>query len=114
MSHRDRSIANMRCEAKRIYHQRRYINKLEKDKKDLQEKINTYENPEDLTLMFMYCEEKTKDKIKELQQRIDRAEECIKTFLCSEEYIIVDGTAIADNYAAVLEILKGGSHVNRE
>lgn len=29
MSHRDRSIANTRCEAKRIYHQRRYINKLE-------------------------------------------------------------------------------------
>jgi hypothetical protein len=83
MSHRDRSIANMRCEAKRIYHQRRYINKLEKDKKDL-------------------------------QQRIYIAEECIKTFLCSEEYILVDGTAIADNYAAVLEILKGGSHVNRE
>jgi hypothetical protein len=30
MSHRDRSIANMRCEAKRIYNQRRYINKLER------------------------------------------------------------------------------------
>lgn len=35
MSHRDRSIANMRCEAKRIYNQRRYINKLEKDIKEL-------------------------------------------------------------------------------
>lgn len=30
MSHRDRSVANMRCEAKRIYNQRRYINKLER------------------------------------------------------------------------------------
>ncbi len=30
MSHKDRSIANMRCEAKRIYNQRRYINKLER------------------------------------------------------------------------------------
>ena len=40
MSHRDRSIANMRCEAKRIYNQRRYINKLERDKKILQDKID--------------------------------------------------------------------------
>ncbi len=40
MSHRDRSISNMRCEAKRIYNQRRYINKLEKDKKELQQKID--------------------------------------------------------------------------
>lgn len=37
MSHRDRSIANMRCEAKRIYNQRRYINKLEKDNKQLKD-----------------------------------------------------------------------------
>ena len=40
MSHRDRSIANTRCEAKRIYNQRRYINKLEKDKKDLQGRLD--------------------------------------------------------------------------
>lgn len=37
MSHKYRSIANMRCEAKRIYHQRRYINKLEKDIKALKD-----------------------------------------------------------------------------
>ena len=40
MSHRDKSIVNMRCEAKRIYNQRRYINKLEKDKKDLQGRLD--------------------------------------------------------------------------
>ena len=74
MSHRDRSIANMRCEAKRIYNQRRYINKLEKDKK-------------------------------ELQQRLDKIEECIKNFLCTEEYINVDGKAIADNYEELLKII---------
>ena len=38
-----------------------------KENQQLKEKINTYENPEDLTLMFMYCNEKAKDKIKELQ-----------------------------------------------
>ena len=45
---------------------------------DLQKRINTYENPEDLTLMFMYCDEKAKDKIKDFQQRIDKAIEYIK------------------------------------
>ena len=46
---------------------------LEQENKELKERINTYENPEDLTLMFMYCEEKAKDKIKELHNKIDKA-----------------------------------------
>lgn len=37
----------------------------------LKDKINTYENPEDLTLMFMYCDEKAKDKIKGLKEKVD-------------------------------------------
>ena len=41
-----------------------------------------------------------------LRDRIDKAEECIKNFLCGEEYIKVDGVAIANNYAEVLQILK--------
>lgn len=45
---------------------------------DLKDKINTYENPDDLTLMFMYCEEKAKDKIKELQSVIDKSIEFIE------------------------------------
>ena len=50
---------------------------LMKKNKKIEEKINMYENPEDLTLMFMYCAEKTKDKIKELQERINKAIEYI-------------------------------------
>ena len=45
------------------------------ENKKLKQKISTYEDPEDLTLMFMYCEEKTKDKIKELQNKIDKLED---------------------------------------
>ena len=44
----------------------------------LKEKINTYENPEDLTLMFMYCDEKAKDKIKQLKEVIEEVREYIK------------------------------------
>ena len=51
---------------------------LENQNVELQQRIKTYEDPEDLTLMFMYCEEKAKDKIKELQERINKAIEYIE------------------------------------
>jgi hypothetical protein len=57
-----------------------FVNNLEQiieTSNQLQQKIKTYEDPEDLTLMFMYCDEKAKDKIKDLQQRITRAIEYI-------------------------------------
>ena len=41
----------------------------------LRNRINTYENPEDLTLMFMYCDEKAKDKIKELKDKLKGVQE---------------------------------------
>ena len=44
----------------------------------LKDKINTYENPEDLTLMFMYCDEKAKDKIKQLKEVIEEVREYIE------------------------------------
>ena len=48
-----------------------YIEKIKQENQQLKEKINTYENPEDLTLMFMYCDEKAKDKIKDLNEKVD-------------------------------------------
>ena len=48
-----------------------YIEKLEEENKQLKEKINTYENPEDMTLMFMWCDEKAKYKIKQLKEVIE-------------------------------------------
>ena len=44
----------------------------------LNERINNYENPDDMTLMFMWCDEKAKDKIKDLQTKIDKAIKYIK------------------------------------
>ena len=51
--------------------QAKRIKELFKENKQLKEKINTYENPEDLTLMFMYCDEKAKDKLKGVQEERD-------------------------------------------
>ena len=44
------------------------VKNLQQENKELKVKIKTYEDPEDLTLMFMYCNEKAKDKIQELEK----------------------------------------------
>lgn len=59
------------------------------------------ENQVDLITKYMFLEQQYK-KQKEV---IDKARECIKKFLCTEEYINVNAIAIADNYSEVLEIL---------
>ena len=48
-------------------------------KKDLEierlnKKIEQYKNPEDMTLMFMWCDEKAKDEIKRLNNIINELE----------------------------------------
>ena len=48
----------------------------------LNKKIEQYENPEDMTLMFMWCDEKAKDEIKRLNNIINELERYI-----NEEYI---------------------------
>lgn len=59
-----------------------YINKTklyfenENNKKEIErlnKKIAQYENPEDMTLMFMWCNEKAKDEIKRLNNIIGHA-----------------------------------------
>ena len=37
---------------------------------NLQEKVNQYENPDDMTLFYMWLDEKAKDKIKHLQEKM--------------------------------------------
>ena len=48
----------------------------------LNKKIEQYENPEDMTLMFMWCDEKAKDEIKRLNNIINELEE----YICAIEY----------------------------
>jgi len=81
----------------------------------LKEQINAYENPDDMTLMFMWCDEKAKDKINKLQQKIDKAIEYIK----EHSYLVQDkelnGIPLMslrlDNCYDLLEIL-GGDNEN--
>lgn len=45
-----------------------------------------------------------------MKEVIDKAIENIEKFLCTEDYINVNGIAIAENYKELLEILKGDSN----
>lgn len=74
-----------------------YNSLMRNENEELKERLKNYENPEDLTLMFMYCDEKAKDKIKELQERINKAIEYI------DKEWHWDGTGIDD----LEEILRG-------
>jgi hypothetical protein len=83
--------------------------RLYKENKELQEKINVYEDPEDLTLMFMYCDEKAKDKIKELHNKIDKAIEYMKNW--NDNWYSYCQQEDKENLIGLLEILKD-SNVN--
>ena len=45
------------------------------ENQQLKEQLNKYTDPKDLTLMFMYCDEKAKDKIKCLEQENQQLKE---------------------------------------
>lgn len=54
--------------------------------------------------------EKLEQQCEKQKDIIDEARECIKNFLCSEDYINADGDAITNNYYEdTLDILKEAS-----
>lgn len=56
------------------YKREKAIDIVLKEIERLNKKIEQYENPEDMTLMFMWCNEKAKDEIKRLNNIIKRLE----------------------------------------
>ena len=50
------------------------------------------------------------EKILDYQGRLSLLKITIKNFLCTEEYINVDGKAIANNYEKLLQVVKGGNN----
>lgn len=87
------------------------IDNQEKIIRDLQEKINIYENPEDLTLFYMWIDNKAKDKMKNLQQRIDKAirmlEINIEIMLEQPSNDPLEDEFVIGRYKDLLKILKG-------
>lgn len=114
------------------------IKQLKKENQKLKEDLQDYERIFDIwnkrKLINKFNKEFSKEKVKEERakgnkivgvipdaeyvykkyyekvEQIDKAIECISNFLCTEEYINVDGKAIANNYEKILEILNGGEN----
>lgn len=74
---------------------------------NLQQKVEQYENPDDLTLFYMWLDEKAKDKMKKLQQRIDKAIEYINLYAGIDNNYCLD----YHDLNPLLNILKGDSDV---
>ena len=51
------------------------FNKIKNCFTNLQQKVDQYENPDDMTLFYMWLDEKAKDKIKKLQQENKKLKE---------------------------------------
>ncbi len=64
-------IDNYEKAIKEILRQNKEIERLNK-------KIEQYENPEDMTLMFMWCDEKAKDEIKRLNKENEELKHKLK------------------------------------
>lgn len=47
---------------------------------NLQEKVNQYENPDDMTLFYMWLDEKAKDKMKQLQEENEHLRTDLNTY----------------------------------
>ena len=54
------------------------VEQLEKENEQLRTQVNAYENPDDLTLFYMWLDEKAKDKIKQLENIRKEAIEFMK------------------------------------
>lgn len=60
--------------------------KLQTENQQLKEKINQYENPDDLTLFYMWLDEKAKDKMKQLQSTLEEIREYINNYDVFKEF----------------------------
>ncbi len=56
-----------------IIRQDEEIRKLEKENQELKKQLDKYENPEDMTLMMMWCTEKVKDENEKLKKQLHEA-----------------------------------------
>ena len=92
-----------------IYELLDYITNLQEENEILKKDVESLKNYyNDLVKMY----ENRLDSYLNLKSRNKQAIECIKDFLCTEEYIKVDGEAIANNYVELLNILESETQEN--
>lgn len=87
------------------------LSKIEDHITNLQQKVEQYENPDDLTLFYMWLDEKAKDKMKHLQQENERLNQLIKSLRGN----IKDITKTSSNRKkAILDLMKKIEKLKKE
>ena len=84
-----------------------YIEKLQQENKQLKEKLDKYENPEDMTLYSMWCTEKVKDENKQLKDNWNELKEWIKV----RDNIGLEKIWLEDIVYKIAELEKGRGQV---
>lgn len=85
-----------------------YLENLQQENTQLKERVDMYENPEDLTLMFMYCTEEAKDKIKHLKSVLKEIREYIITTTTRNIELNCTGLLAENQTKKLLEIIDKG------
>lgn len=75
---------------------------LKKENKQLKEKLDKYENPEDMTLYSMWCTEKVKDENKQLKGNWNK----LKEFIVKEYYMYLPLEANAKSITILIDKMK--------
>lgn len=75
------------------------IKKLQQENKQLKEKLDKYENPEDMTLMMMWCTEKVKDENKQLKKQLEESKNL-------KNKLLVYNASIKGNWNKLKEYIK--------
>ena len=81
------------------------IFELEQEIERLNKKIEQYENPEDMTLMFMWCDEKAKDEIKRLNNIINEINSIVEYWGYDKEQNDISSFRMA--MKSIKDILRG-------
>ena len=72
---------------------------------NLQEKVNQYENPEDMTLFYMWLDVKAKDKMKEMQTTVNNCKQEINKLTAESTEWESKYYDLQEKYNKALEIL---------
>lgn len=103
-------LLNVQEECEKSLHKirelKKELNKVNDENKRLKEQIEVYEDPEDLTLMFMYCDIEAKDKIKTLKEQLKKCKKDINELRKDKLECYMKNTTILTSLNKFIEYLE--------
>lgn len=94
-----------------------YITNLQQENEHLRTQVNTYENPDDYTLFYMWLDAKAKDKMKQLQEENERLNNKLEKIKEIINYYAVENEDYSkiynDEEKELLEVVEGDKNDNK-